>query len=73
MVLLIAAGLFAANAAYGYLRVSQPPAEAMRVALIDSNTYGYWAQDLTQTNPKRPAFWFHSDYSIADKVRNQLP
>lgn len=39
---LIAAGLFAANAAYGYLRMSHPPADAVRVALIDSNTYGYW-------------------------------
>jgi len=40
--LLIAAGLFVANAAYGYLRVSRPPSDARQVALIDSNTYGYW-------------------------------
>lgn len=39
---LIAAGLFAANAAYGYLRVSRPPAGGIRVGLIDSNTYAYW-------------------------------
>ncbi len=39
---LIAAGLFAANAAFGYLRTSHPPAGVMRVALINSNTYGYW-------------------------------
>lgn len=39
---LIAAGLFAANLAYGYLRVSQPPTGAMQVALIDNNTYRYW-------------------------------
>src|SRR5262249_31835593 len=41
--LLIAAGLFAANALYGYLRISQPPAGSVRVALIDSNTYEYAA------------------------------
>lgn len=43
---LIAVGLFAANAAYGYLRIAQPPSSTVRVALIDSNTYGYW------TDPK---------------------
>jgi apolipoprotein N-acyltransferase len=46
----IAAGLLAANAAYGYLRISHPPAEAMRVALIDSNTYGYWDSHRSQTD-----------------------
>ncbi|HEY6925251.1 MAG TPA: nitrilase-related carbon-nitrogen hydrolase [Steroidobacteraceae bacterium] len=39
---LLAAGLFAANAMYGYWRVSHSPAGILRVALIDSNTYGYW-------------------------------
>jgi apolipoprotein N-acyltransferase len=46
---LVAAGLFAANAAYGYLRVSHPPAGAMRVALVNSNSYGYW---VDATRPK---------------------
>jgi len=41
--LLIAAALFAANAVYGYLRVSRAPAGTVRVALVNSNTYGYWA------------------------------
>ena len=40
---LIAMGLFAANAAYGAWRVSHEPPARLRVALIDSNTYGYWA------------------------------
>ncbi len=39
---LIALGLFALNGAYGYWRVSHPPAGTLTVALIDSNTYGYW-------------------------------
>jgi apolipoprotein N-acyltransferase len=33
----IAAALFAANAGFGYLRVSQPPAGTLPVALIESN------------------------------------
>jgi apolipoprotein N-acyltransferase len=38
---LIAAALFAANAGYGYWRMSAPPERTMRVALIDSNnTFG---------------------------------
>lgn len=41
--ILIAAALFTANAAYGYRRVSQAPTGTQRVALINSNTYGYWA------------------------------
>jgi apolipoprotein N-acyltransferase len=40
---LIAAGLFAANALYGYLRISHPPESGVRVALIDSNRYEYAA------------------------------
>jgi apolipoprotein N-acyltransferase len=43
---LIAAGLFAANAAYGYIRISQPPASVMPVALLNSNTYGYWVDTI---------------------------
>jgi apolipoprotein N-acyltransferase len=39
---LIAAAFFAANAVYGYLRIATPPAGLTRVALIDSNAYGYW-------------------------------
>jgi len=39
---LLAAGLFAANATYGYWRVSYSPTNIMRVALVDNNTYGYW-------------------------------
>ncbi len=49
---LMAAGLFAANAAYGYWRVSHRPSLAMRVALIDSNTYGYW---VDSNRPQRVA------------------
>jgi apolipoprotein N-acyltransferase len=43
---LIAAGLFAANATYGYLRLSQPSTGSIRVALINSNTYGYWVDAI---------------------------
>jgi apolipoprotein N-acyltransferase len=39
---LLAAGLFAANAMYGYWRVSHSSPDTLRVALIDNNTYGYW-------------------------------
>lgn len=47
---LIAAGIFAANAAFGYFRISRPSADAMRVALIDSNTYGYWVDSVYPRN-----------------------
>lgn len=43
---LLAAALFAVNAAYGYWRVSQPATASMRVALVNSNTYGYWVPAL---------------------------
>jgi len=49
--ILIAAGLLAANAAYGYWRISQPPMNTQRVALIDSNTYGYWAPSAHAHEP----------------------
>jgi apolipoprotein N-acyltransferase len=39
---LIAAGLFVADAAYGYLRISHSPTGVERVALINSNSYTYW-------------------------------
>jgi apolipoprotein N-acyltransferase len=39
---LLAAGLFAANAVYGYWRISLSSTDTLRVALIDNNTYGYW-------------------------------
>ncbi|HEV2268271.1 MAG TPA: hypothetical protein VGR92_02335 [Steroidobacteraceae bacterium] len=48
---LLAAALFAVNAAYGYWRVTQPPAASMRVALINSNTYGYWAPAAHEHQP----------------------
>ena len=53
---LIAAGLFVANAAYGYLRISQPPVGVMGVALINSNTYGYWFEPkLHETGVEKAA------------------
>jgi apolipoprotein N-acyltransferase len=52
---LIAAGLFVANAAYGYWRVSHAPAATMRVALIDSNTYGYWVPSIHEHQPTAAA------------------
>jgi predicted dienelactone hydrolase/apolipoprotein N-acyltransferase len=48
---LLAAALFAVNAAYGYWRISQPPTATLRVALINSNTYGYWAPSFHQHQP----------------------
>lgn len=48
---LLAAGLFAANAAYGHWRVSQAASSTMRVALIDSNAYGYWAPSIYDRQP----------------------
>ncbi|MGH8217203.1 MAG: hypothetical protein ACREUT_01340 [Steroidobacteraceae bacterium] len=48
---LIAAGLFAVNAVYGYWRISHPPTATLRVALIDSNTYGYWAPAHPEHQP----------------------
>jgi apolipoprotein N-acyltransferase len=48
---LIAAGLFAANAAYGYWQVSRVPAASLRVALIDSNAYGYWVPSMHEHQP----------------------
>ena len=48
---LLAAALFAVNAAYGYWRVSQPAAASMRVALVNSNTYGYWAPSVHDGQP----------------------
>lgn len=48
---LIAIALFAGNAAYGYWRVSQPPAASLRVALINSNTYGYWPLSMHEHEP----------------------
>lgn len=52
---LIAAGLFAANGAYGLWRISHPPASAMAVALVNSNTYGYWAPFIKRTRPAAEA------------------
>jgi apolipoprotein N-acyltransferase len=73
---LIAAGLFAANAAYGYLRVSRPPTDAVRVGLIDSNTYGYWTDPgPSQTDIKQAALSVIDAYSAqvqklsSDKVQ----
>lgn len=48
---LIAAALFVVNAAYGYWRVSQPPAGSLRVALVNSNTYGYWVPSSHEHQP----------------------
>jgi apolipoprotein N-acyltransferase len=54
---LLAAGLFAVNAAYGYWRVPHSPLETVRVALIDSNTYGYWTVfDQPEASLKQAAF-----------------
>jgi apolipoprotein N-acyltransferase len=73
---LIAAGLFAANAAYGYLRVSQPPTDTVRVGLIDSNAYGYWTDPgPSQTDVKQAALSVIDAYSTqiqrlrSDKVQ----
>ncbi|HEY6455044.1 MAG TPA: hypothetical protein VIY90_07120 [Steroidobacteraceae bacterium] len=52
---LLALGLFAANAAYGYLRVSRPPTGAMPVALIDSNMFGYWVDAVHPATGIAPA------------------
>lgn len=48
---LLAAALFAVNAAYGYWQVSQPAVASMRVALVNSNTYGYWAPSVHDHQP----------------------
>lgn len=70
---LLAAGLFAVNAMYGYWRVSHSPAGVMRVALIDNNTYGYWI-DFNQpaANLERAAFRVINDYiAQIDKLRGE--
>jgi len=59
---LIAVGLFTANAAYGGWRVSHQPAASLRVALLDSNTYGYWA----------PAYHEHQSTAVAEASALQI-
>jgi len=55
--ILLAAGLFAANVVYGYWRVSHSPADILRVALVDSNTYRYWTDfDQPAANLESAAF-----------------
>lgn len=49
--ILVAAALFGVNAAYGYWRITQPPTASMRVALISSNSYGYWAPSVHDHQP----------------------
>jgi apolipoprotein N-acyltransferase len=70
---LLAAGLFAANAAYGYWRVSHSPADTLRVALIDNNTYGYWvAFDHPEADLKQPAFRVIDAYTAQiEKLRDE--
>ena len=48
---LIAAALFGVNTAYGYWRVTRPPTTSARIALINSNTYGYWPPSLHDHQP----------------------
>ena len=70
---LLAAALFAANAAYGYWRVSHSPANTLRVALIDNNTYGYWVDfDRPAADLKQPAFRVIDAYTAQiDKLRDE--
>ena len=70
---LLAAGLFAANAAYGYWRVSPSPADTLRVALIDNNTYGYWTVfDQPEADLKQAAFRVIDAYTAQiDKLRGE--
>jgi apolipoprotein N-acyltransferase len=69
---LIAAGLLAANAAYGYIRISHPPADAMRVALINSNTYGYWDSHRSQTDVGQVALKIVDAYTAQiQKLRSE--
>jgi apolipoprotein N-acyltransferase len=70
---LLAAGLFAANAAYGYWRVSHSPADTLRVALIDNNAYGYWvAFDQPAADLKQAAFRVIDAYTAQiEKLRNE--
>jgi apolipoprotein N-acyltransferase len=67
----LAAVLFVANAAYGYWRLSDASAESMRVALIDSNTYGYWtAFDKPTVGHKEAALKVINAYAEQiDKLR----
>jgi predicted dienelactone hydrolase/apolipoprotein N-acyltransferase len=53
---LIAVALFTANVAYGGWRVSHRPPASLRVALLDSNAYGYWA----------PAYHEHQSTAAAE-------
>lgn len=70
---LLAAGLFAANAVYGYWRVSHASADTLRVALIDNNTYGYWiAFDKSAGNLEQAALRVIDAYTAQiDKLRGQ--
>ena len=70
---LLAAGLFVANAAYGYWRVSHSPVDTLRVALIDNNMYGYWvAFDQPETDLKQAAFRVIDAYTAQiDKLQGE--
>lgn len=73
---LIAAGLFAANAAYGNWQISHPPTASARIALIDSNAYGYWAPSVHEhqsaTSMKAAALRVIDAYAAQiDSLRDQ--
>jgi len=70
---LLAAGLFAANAVYGYWRISHSSADTLRVALIDNNTYGYWvAFDQPAASLEPAALRVIDAYTAQiDKLRGQ--
>jgi len=70
---LLAAGLFAANAVYGYWRVSHSSTDTLRVALVDNNTYGYWiAFDQPAENLEQAALRVIDAYTAQiDRLRGQ--
>ena len=70
---LLAAGLFAANAGYGYWRVLHSPTETLRVALVDNNTYGYWTVfDQPKATLKQAAFRVIDAYTEQiDRLRGE--
>jgi apolipoprotein N-acyltransferase len=70
---LLAAVLLAANAAYGYWRVSHSSADTLRVALIDNNTYGYWIDfGRSAAELKEAAFRVIDAYTVQiEKLRGE--
>jgi apolipoprotein N-acyltransferase len=70
---LLAATFFIVNAAYGYLRIEPSSTDSLRVALIDNNTYGYWAAfDKPTASHQRAALEVIDTYaSQIDKLRTE--